>query len=76
MKFAVITCRISSLMMLLRASLGSLASFIFVLFESGTGYPFSSYPSESCIKLFLGGEWFLSFFHLPIAPLGAVQLCS
>jgi hypothetical protein len=35
--------------------LGSLASFIFVLLESGTGYPFSSFPSESCIKFFLGG---------------------
>jgi hypothetical protein len=24
------------------------------LLESGTGYPFSSFPSEFCIKLFFG----------------------
>jgi hypothetical protein len=34
--------------------LGSLVSFIFVLLESGTGYPFSSFPFDSCIKLFFG----------------------
>jgi hypothetical protein len=42
--------------------------------ESGTGYPFSSFPSESCIQLFLREEWFLSLFRLPITPLGTVQL--
>jgi hypothetical protein len=57
--------------MFLWASLGNLAQFIFALLESGTGYPFSS---ESCINLFLWGEWFLSFFHLPVAPLGAVSV--
>jgi hypothetical protein len=76
MKFSVITFKISSLRMFLWALLGSLASFIFVLLESGTGYPFYSFPSESCINLFFGGEWFPSLFHLPIAPLGTVQLCS
>jgi hypothetical protein len=33
------------------ALLGSLALLIFVLLESRTGYPFSSFPSESFIKL-------------------------
>jgi hypothetical protein len=42
--------------------------------ESGTGYPFSSFPSEFCIKLFWRGEWFPSLFRLPIAPLGAVSV--
>jgi hypothetical protein len=56
--------------------LGSLVSFIFVLLESGTGYPFSSFLSESYIKLFWGREWFPSLFLIPIAPLGTVQLCS
>jgi hypothetical protein len=70
MKFWVITCRLSSLEVFLWPSLGFLASFIFVLLESGTGYPFSSFPSESCIKLFFGRELFQSFFCLPIAPLG------
>jgi hypothetical protein len=54
MKFSVITCRISSLRVFLWTSLGSLASFIFVLLESGIGYPFSSFPFESYIKLFWG----------------------
>jgi hypothetical protein len=76
MKFSVITCRISSLRMFLWALLGSLALFIFVLVEFRTGYPFCSFPSESSIKLFLGGEWFPSLFHLTIAALGTVQLCS
>jgi hypothetical protein len=40
--------------------------------ESVTGYPFSSFPSESCIKLVLGEEWFLSLFLLPIIPVGIV----
>jgi hypothetical protein len=48
----------------------------FVLLESITGYSFSLFPSESCIKLFSGGECFLSLFHLPTASLGTVQLCS
>jgi hypothetical protein len=56
------------------ASLDSLGEFIFVLLESGTGYPFSSFPSESCTNLFWGREWFPSFFHLPIVPLGAVSV--
>jgi hypothetical protein len=64
-KFSVITCRISSLRLFLWASLGSLASFIFVLLESRTGYPFPSFPYESCIKLCLGEEWFPSFFIFP-----------
>jgi hypothetical protein len=76
MKFSVISCRISSLRMLVWASLGSLASFIFVLLESGAGHPFSYFHSESCIKLFWEGEWFPSLSHLPITPLGTVQLCS
>jgi hypothetical protein len=42
--------------------------------ESGTGYPFSSFPSESCINLFLGREWFPYLFHLPITPLIAVSV--
>jgi hypothetical protein len=56
MKFSVITCRISSLRMFLWTSLGPLVSFIFVLLESRTRYQFSSFPSESCIKLFWWGE--------------------
>jgi hypothetical protein len=43
---------------------GSLAQFIFVLLESGAGYPFFSFPSESCINLF-----FVFLFCLPIVPL-------
>jgi hypothetical protein len=65
MKFSVITCRISSLRVFLWASLGSLASFFFVLLGSGIGYLFSSFPSESCIKLFFGGEWFSFLFVFP-----------
>jgi hypothetical protein len=75
MKFSVITCRISPWRMFLCASLGSLASFIFVLLESGTRYPFSLFLSESCFKLFYVGEWFPSLFFLPIIPLGTLQLC-
>jgi hypothetical protein len=56
--------------------LGILGSPIFVLLETGTGYTFSSFPSESYIKLFLVGEWFSSLFLLPIASLDTVQLCS
>jgi hypothetical protein len=67
-KFSVITCRIYSLRVFLWASLGSL-SFIFVLLESGIGYPFSSFPSESCIKLFWGVDWFPSHLLHPIVPL-------
>jgi hypothetical protein len=37
---------------------------------SGTGYPFSSFPSVSCTEL---GEWFPSLFHLPIIPLGDIS---
>jgi hypothetical protein len=41
--------------------------YLWVIFlESGTGYPFSSFPSESCINLFLGGgNGFHSFFFFP-----------
>jgi hypothetical protein len=70
----VIACRISSFRMFLWASLGSLVSFTFVLFKSETGYLFSLFPSQSCINLFLGGEWFPFPFHLPITPLGAVSV--
>jgi hypothetical protein len=76
MKFSVITCKISSLRLFLWALLGFLVSLIFVLFESITGHPFSSFSAESCIKLFCGGKWFPSLFLLPIASLGTVQLCS
>jgi hypothetical protein len=69
MKFSVITCRISSLRLFFWALLGSLASFIFVLLESGTGYPFSSFPYESCMKLFFGKEWFPSLFLIPLLHL-------
>jgi hypothetical protein len=62
MKFSLISCRISSLRMFLWALLSSLVLFIFVLLESGTGYLFSSFPSESCIKLFWGENCFHSFF--------------
>jgi hypothetical protein len=58
------------------ALLSSLALFFFVLLESGIGYLFSSFPSESYIKLFFEGEWFPSLFLLLITPLGTVQLCS
>jgi hypothetical protein len=71
----VISSKISSLQFFLWVSLGSLVTFIIVLLGSGTGYPFSSFPTESCIQLFFWGEWFPSFL-LPIIPLGAVQLCS
>jgi hypothetical protein len=74
MKFSVIPCRISSLRLLLWASLGSLALFIFVLLESGSGYLFSSFLSESCTNLFWEGEWFPSLFHLPIFPLGTISV--
>jgi hypothetical protein len=70
MKFSVITCRISSLRLFLWASLGSFALFIFILLESGAGGLFSSFPYESCIKLFWGGRMVSIPFCLPIAPLG------
>jgi hypothetical protein len=71
MKFSVITCRISSLRLFLWASLGFLASFI-ILLESRIWYPCSSFPFDSCIKLFLGRQWFPSLFHLPFTLLGTV----
>jgi hypothetical protein len=43
---------------------------------SGTGSQFSSFRSESYIKLFFCGECFPLLLFLPIAPLGTVQLCS
>jgi hypothetical protein len=76
MKFSVITCKISAFSLFLWTLLGSLVSFIFVWLESRTGYPFSSFPSESCIKLFSGIECFPSLFLLSIASLGAMLLCS
>jgi hypothetical protein len=73
MKFSLISCKISSS----GCSCGlhwvpcdSLPLFCW----SGTGYPFSSFPSESCTNLFLGGEWFPSLFHLLIIALGAVSV--
>jgi hypothetical protein len=75
MNFSVICSKISSLRVFWWASLGSLVSSIIVLLGSGTSYPFSSFPTESCIELFFWGEWFPSLL-LPIASLGAVQLCS
>jgi hypothetical protein len=65
MKSSVITCRISYLRVFLLALLLSLMLFIFVLLESGTGYPFSSFPSEFCIKLFCGENGFHPFFVFP-----------
>jgi hypothetical protein len=53
----------------LQTLLGSLVLFVLVLLESGAGYPFSSFPSELCVKLFLRGEWFPSLFLLPITHL-------
>jgi hypothetical protein len=44
------------------------------LLESGSGCPFSSFPSKSFTNLFFGGEWFLSLFHLPIIPVDAVSV--
>jgi hypothetical protein len=41
---------------------------------SATGYLFSSFPSESCTNVFFGEEWFLSLFHLPIIPFGAISV--
>jgi hypothetical protein len=55
---------------------GFLGVMYIVLLESMTEYQFSLFPSESCIKLFLGGEWFPSLFLLPITLLATVQLCS
>jgi hypothetical protein len=76
MKFSVISCKISSLWVLLWALLGSLVSFIIVLLESGARYPFYSLPSKSGIELFFGGEWFSSILLLPITSLGVLLLCS
>jgi hypothetical protein len=42
--------------------------------DCGPGYPFSSFPSESCTNLFWGGEWFPSLFHLLIFPHGIVSV--
>jgi hypothetical protein len=39
------------------------------LLESGSEYLFSSFPSGPCTNLLLGGNWFPSFFHLPIITL-------
>jgi hypothetical protein len=54
--------------------IGFLGIVILVLLESGTGYLFSSLPSESCINLFLRGEWFPALFCRPVAPFGAVSV--
>jgi cytosine/uracil/thiamine/allantoin permease len=65
MKFSLITCRISSFRVLLWSLLGSLVQFIFVLLESGSGYPFSSFCSKSCTSWFLGENGFHPFFFFP-----------
>jgi hypothetical protein len=56
--------------------LGSLVSFIFVLMESGTGYPFSSFPENPVLNYF-GGEngfhplfFFLSLFLRTLFMIG------
>jgi hypothetical protein len=46
-KFSLITDRISSFRVFLRALLGSLSLFIFILLASGSGHLFSSFPSGS-----------------------------
>jgi hypothetical protein len=74
MKFSVISYRISSFRLFLWVSLVSLGQSVFVLLESGTGYPFSSFPSSSCTNLFLVGEWFPPLFHLSITPLVAFSV--
>jgi hypothetical protein len=55
--------------------LGSLETFIIVLLGSGTGYPFSSFPTKSFIELFFLRS-IVPFPYFPLAPLGAMQLCS
>jgi hypothetical protein len=66
MEFSVITCRMSYLRVFLWTSLGCLVSFIFVLLESGIGYPFSSFPLNPVLNYFWGGLVsfpFSSFHH-------------
>jgi hypothetical protein len=55
-------------------SVGFLGIVYLCFVGSGSGYPFSSFPSDSCSNLFLGGVWFLSLSYLPIVPLGAVTV--
>jgi hypothetical protein len=65
MKFSVITYRIASLRVFLWAMLGSFASFIFVLLESGTGYLFSSFSSGPVLSYSEGENGFHTFFIFP-----------
>jgi hypothetical protein len=72
MKFSVITCRISSFLVFLWVSLGPWYSLSLFYWSLELGICFFSFPSESCVKLFWGGDWFPFIFHLPITPLGTV----
>jgi hypothetical protein len=54
--------------------LGFLGIVFLLLLEFGTGYLLSSFSFESCTNLFFVGEWFLSYFRLPIAPLSAFSV--
>jgi hypothetical protein len=47
--------------------------------EYGSEYLFSSFSSDSCTNLLLGGNWFPCSFHLPIIALAIVTapvLCA
>jgi hypothetical protein len=48
--------------------------YLFFVGVWNSGYLFSSFPSESCVNLLWGREWFPSLFHLHITPLGAVSV--
>jgi hypothetical protein len=74
----VLSSTISTLRNILWASLDSLVTFIIVLLWSGTGYSFSSFPTESYIELlfFFWEVWFPFLLFFPFAPLSVVQLCS
>jgi hypothetical protein len=54
--------------------IGFLGIVYLFLLETESGYPFSSFPSGSFTNLLLRGEWFPSFFYLPIIPFGAVPV--
>jgi hypothetical protein len=69
MKVSVISCWISSFRLFLWALLGSLALFVFVLLESGTGYLFSSFPSNLVLNYFGGDNGFHPFFFFPMLDL-------
>jgi hypothetical protein len=55
--------------------IGLLSNIYLVLLSSGTGYPFSSFPTDFFIEFFFLAEWVPSLLLLLIAPLGAVKLC-